>query len=237
MSTVLLSRPANRADRLIETLQGYGHRVINAPVTAIEAVPAPTLPSLRMISGTIFSSAAAVPYVPQALKQAAQARPALAVGPVTAEALERDGWQSVTHFGGEMPALLAFLAEQPKDAPWLYPCGAQLAHAPEDMAERSGATIAAITVYEARTLGPWPPSLLDRLRAAQIDITLFLSVRTARLFCDQVAQAGLWPMGMPGAAGCISGAVAEALDPLRYKEIIVSQEKTTSSLVAALGLS
>lgn len=237
MSTVLLSRPANRADRLIDMLETHGHDVINAPVTTIAPVATPTMPDLSAMSGTIFSSAAAVPHVPLALKQAAQARPALAVGPVTAEALERDGWQGVTHFGGEMTALLAFLAEQPKSGPWMYPCGAQLAHSPDEMAERSGATIKPVTVYEARTLGPWAPSLVKALQTAPIDITLFLSVRTARLFCDQVSKAALWPSGAPGVAGCISPAVREALGPLGYKEMIVSQEKTTSSLVAALGLS
>ncbi|MEM7568974.1 MAG: uroporphyrinogen-III synthase [Pseudomonadota bacterium] len=237
MSTVLLSRPPSSADRLITLLEDLGHTVINAPVTTIEALSVPQQHSLDPIAGSIVSSAAAVPHIPKELADSLKSKPALAVGPTTATALTQAGWRDVQHFGGEMLALLAALAQRFEAGPWAYPCGAQLAHAPEDMARQTGASIVPIPVYEARTCGPWPAPTVAALQSQAIDVTLFLSVRSAKLFIENVRAAQLWPQGAPGAAGCISQAVAEAIAPLSYKERVVSQEKTTSSLVAAMRLS
>lgn len=236
MTTVLLSRPTGRADRLIDLLTAAGHSVINAPVTRIEPVDVTDLPPLDGLSGTIFSSAAAVPHVPDSLKAAALALPALAVGPVTADALTADGWQNVRHFGGEMPALLEALKHSGQTRSWAYPCGAQTAHDPADMAAVSRTDIYPITVYAAKTCPDWNAEQVALLQRATIDVTVFLSVRTAQLFIAQCERAGLWQAGAPGVAGCISARVAEAIAPLGYASLAVSREKTTSSLVAALGL-
>lgn len=217
-------------------LEAKGHSVINAPVTAIIG-ESPTIPPLDDVAGTIFSSAAAVPHVPARVRLACQHLPCLAVGPATAIALERDGWTGVSHFGGEMTRLLEALAAHTSSGRWLYPCGRQLAHDPVVMASRAGKEIHRLTVYEAQALGPWTQDTVDALRSVKIEAALFLSVRTADLVIENCAQAGLWSGGAPGVAGCISGRVADAIAPLGYRDIVVSTEKTTSSLVAAMGLS
>ncbi|MEM9288159.1 MAG: uroporphyrinogen-III synthase [Pseudomonadota bacterium] len=235
MAKVLLTRPALRAAQLIARLEALGHEVHNVPVMEIVGLEAADMPS-QSPQGTLFTSAAAVPFVPEPLLPHLQPLPALAVGPATAEALGAAGWRDVQHFGGEIGALLAALRERPKLGPWLYPCGTELSHDPDDLAQQSGAEILPVPVYGARVRPAWDAATQALVGQSDWDFTFFMSARTATLFAEQIQAAGLWAAGPPGTALAISPAVAKAVEPLNFHTLRIAGEKTTSSLVAAMAV-
>lgn len=230
---ILLTRPLARAPALAQRFLKAGHRVSHAPVTQIAALDTPH-PS-GAFDGLIVTSASAVIAAAPLLDNT---MPCLATGPATAKALREAGFKQVEHFSGEIDRLLDHLKRQVSSGAraWLYPCGRKLSHTPEALMARSGATIAAWPIYDAQDAGPWPEETIEMLRAGGIDWTLFLSTRTAQLFARNCQIAQLWPQGAPGRAACISRNVAQAVEGLGYKESCVGEEKTTSSLVAAMGL-
>lgn len=230
---ILLTRPMARAPGLAQRFTSNGHRVSHAPVTYIAVLDTPR--PAGAFDGLIVTSASAVMA---AAPQLDTAMPCLATGPATAKALREAGFTRVEHFSGEMDHLLSHLKDKVDAGArrWLYPCGRTLSHTPEALMARSGAAIAPWPIYDAQDAGPWPEETATMLRAGGFDWTLFLSVRTAELFVRNCQAAQLWPQGAPGKAACISGRVAQAIDALGFKEICVGEEKTTSSLVAAMGL-
>lgn len=222
----------SRAHSLEKRFVNAGHSVFHAPVTQINARAAAKPVGLH--DGLIVTSASAVDCLPEVDTDL----PCLATGPATATALQGRGFKTVSHFSGEMSALLDHLAAQVRSGArrWLYPCGTTLSYTPKTLMDASGAQIDAWPVYSADDAGPWTTQTLEALTTEHIDWTVFLSIRTAKLFVRNARSAQIWPDGPPGKAACISAGVADPLRTLGYGEICVGEEKTTSSLVAAMGL-
>lgn len=237
MAVVLLTRPLERPPAFAQSLRDAGHGVHHAPVTRIAAIATP-LPGIADVDGLLLTSAAGVDAMPQAITSLLLYKPCLATGPATAKALYDRGFTQVEEFSGEIDALLVQMKSKVEQGlrHWLYPCGTALSHKPDALMARSGAYITPFPVYSAEDCGPWPASIRNLLAEQAFDWTVFLSVRTAELFVRNIQAAGLWTGGAPGAAACISARVAAAIEPLGFESACIGEEKTTSSLVAAMGL-
>ncbi|MEM9877955.1 MAG: uroporphyrinogen-III synthase [Pseudomonadota bacterium] len=237
MASILLTRPISRASALAARFESAGHTVFHAPVTDIQTVAPPQV-SIKTIDGLLFTSASAAAHMPEAAVAALRGKPCFATGPATADALSGLGFATIDHFDGDITRLLSALKMKVKtyQRRWLYPCGTDLSHAPEEMMDQTGAEITPWPVYSAVDTGLWADDLVHSLRMQRFDWSLFLSVRTADLFVRNIRSAHIWQDGAPGAAGAISTRVAETIAPLGFSDIRIGQEKTTSSLVAAMGL-
>lgn len=237
MAAVLLTRPAETPSAFVDALAAAGHSITHAPVMRIISLATP-LPGICNMDGLLFTSAAAVEALPDFMDGPLRQKPCLATGPATAKALAGRGFAHIEEFSGEMDALVAALKMRAEQgfAQWLYPCGTVLSHQPEDLMARSGAHITPFPVYSAEDCGLWADAIINTLATQTFDWTMFLSVRTAELFVRNIKEAGLWVDGPPGAAACISERVAAAIAPIGFRDVRVGEEKTTSSLVAATGL-
>lgn len=227
-----------RANEIAQRFTAAGHSVSHAPVMEIASVPCAAPADAANYDGLIVTSASAAVCLPADVIRVLASKPCLATGPSTAATLKRLGFDNISHFAGEMGGLLAHLsalvrAGRPR---WLYPCGSVLSHTPEAMTAQSGAHIDTLEVYAARDLGPWPTQITDMLAQTPFDWSVFLSARTADLFVRNIHKAGLWSASAPGAAACISARVARAIEPLGFTKVCIAPEKTTSSLVDAMGV-
>jgi len=237
MANILLTRPMSRVAALEKRFVDSGHTIFHAPVTEIETIAPPDV-ALKAVDGVLFTSASAAQHMPETVIAMLQNKPCFATGPATQAALKERGFKAIEQFSGEIEHLLAALRSRVKGKQrrWLYPCGADLSYAPDDMAAQTGAQITPWPVYSAVDTGIWGEDIIHMLRMQPMDWSLFLSVRTAELFVRNIRQTGLWRGGAPGAAGAISVRVAEAIAPLGFSDVRIGAEKTTSSLVAAMGL-
>ena len=71
------------------------------------------------------------------------------------------------------------------------------------------------------------------MAAGAADAVLLFSARSAQVFADGLAKAGLSPAGL--IAVCISEAAAKPLIGLAFKEIRIAQRPNQASLLDCLG--
>ena len=167
---VLVTRPQPGADRLAAVLRGHGLTVLVAPLMRVVAV-AHDEAALAAARGLVFTSAHAIAAAAPGL-----GRPAICVGPATAEAARRAGFDVTSGPGdaaGLMPLLLG-LGEG-----WLHPRGVHVA---------AELPVPGIVVYDQRAqpLGDAARALLDLAGPVIVPV---MSPRSARIAADATRSA------------------------------------------------
>ena len=187
LPVLLLTRPEPASRRFAAEAAPLGLPVVIAPVLRIAPV-AHDAARLAQARGLVFTSAHAVPAA-VAAGAAGQGRPAICVGPATAQAARAAGFD-VTEGPGDAARMLPLLAGLGEG--WLHPHGAHIAkHLP----------VPGMVVYDQL-----PQALTDAARLAlagdaPVIVPLF-SPRSARLLADQIGAAGapLWLVPISPAA-------------------------------------
>lgn len=198
--TVLLTRPQESSRRFAAEMAALGLPVLVSPI--IEIVPlAHDDAAIRAARGLVLTSAHAVPAAGEG-----QGRPAICVGPATAEAARRAGFD-VTEGPGDAARMMPLLRDL--GAGWLHLHGRHVARV---------LPVPGIEVYDqqARPLSAEARELLSG--AGPVILPLF-SPRSAALLGAAVAGAGapLWLAAIsPAARAAWTGPVAReavAADP------------------------
>ena len=187
LPVLLLTRPEPASRRFAAEAAPLGLPVVIAPVLRIAPV-AHDAARLAQARGLVITSAHAVPAA-VAAGAAGQGRPAICVGPATAQAARAAGFD-VTEGPGDAARMLPLLAGLGEG--WLHPHGAHIAkHLP----------VPGMVVYDQL-----PQALTDAARLAlagdaPVIVPLF-SPRSARLLADQIGAAGapLWLVPISPAA-------------------------------------
>lgn len=190
---VLVTRPEPGATRFARRLQAEGLRTVVAPLMRIVPVDHDAA-ALRQARGLIFTSAHAVPAAGPG-----RGRRAICVGPATAEAADRAGFD-VTVGPGDAAGLMPMLADLGDG--WLHPHGRHVA---------AELPVPGIVVYDQEPM-TLPADAARLLRTPAPVIVPVFSPRSARLAAAAVARA-LAPADDRGHAGptradCIPLAVA-----------------------------
>lgn len=173
--TLLLTRPQDASERFAAELELPELALVISPLIRIEAV-AHDGARLAQAPGLVFTSVHAVPWA-----GAGQGRPAICVGPATAQAAREAGF-AVTQGPGDALGMLPMLADLPPG--WLHPHGTHVARE---------LPVAGMVVYDqvAQTLNAQAVQVLAG--AGPVILPLF-SPRSARLLAAQAmgARAELW---------------------------------------------
>lgn len=194
--TILLTRPESASRRFAARLAGLGLAVVISPILRIVACDHDRA-ALARARGLVFTSAHGVPAAGPG-----QGRPAICVGPATAEAARRAGF-AVTEGPGDAQGMLPLLADLGPG--WLHVHGTHVAR----MLPLPG-----IAVYDqqARPLNETAQALLAG--AAPVILPLF-SPRSARLVAQAAtgARAPLWlaPISQAAADGWAAPFARQAL--------------------------
>ncbi|MBX9757669.1 MAG: uroporphyrinogen-III synthase [Beijerinckiaceae bacterium] len=187
---VLVLRPADGARRTAARLAALGHEAISAPL--IEPAATGELPPTGGFDALIATSAQAFLCAPADEMAPFRALPVLCVGARTAQAARDARFADIALEAPDAARLLALIAAQrPAQERYLYLAGRDRKPVLEDGLRDAGYAVAQWIVYEARALDALPVAARDALRQGRADAALHFSARSAEIFCETIAAAGL----------------------------------------------
>ncbi|MFC3568354.1 uroporphyrinogen-III synthase [Paracoccus simplex] len=180
---LLLTRPEPASRRFAAAVAHLGLPVVISPVLCIRPV-AHDAARLAAARGLVFTSVNAVPAA-----GAGRGRPAICVGPATAEAARAPGF-AVTEGPGDAARMMPLL--RGLDAGWLHPHGAHVA---------KELPVPGMVVYDQLPMPLTPEAQAVLAGTAPVILPLF-SPRSARLLAGQAggARAPLWLVPISAAA-------------------------------------
>jgi uroporphyrinogen-III synthase len=159
--------------------------------------------------------------------------PIFAVGPATAAALQIAGFSNVQAAGGTAASLVAHVRRH------VDPCAGRLLHLSGhdislDLAAGLapvGFSVDRVIVYRACAVERLSARALHEMSWNRIDGAVFLSARTAAIFCSLVIAAGLVDACAHMTAIAISRNVAEALRPAGFGQVAVAASPCIDSVI------
>jgi uroporphyrinogen-III synthase len=219
VATILVTRPAEVAERTAATCRRLGHDVLLAPVSRIEPVNGPD-PDLGGVQALLVTSRQAVPAV-------AAWRPALpiwAVGEGTADALEAAGLSVTGRGEGDGISLGRRLraALDPAEGALLHACGTVLAEGLQRTLEDAGFVYRPHPVYTAVQAKRLPADVVRALRDGGVRAVTLHSPESARRFARLLAEAGLGEAAADCVALCLSDNVAAAARALAWRDVAIA---------------
>jgi uroporphyrinogen-III synthase len=231
---IIITRPAGDSGALADRLVGLGHSVIRAPLLEIvrrSKVEIPVAP-YQAVALSSANAARAIAGHPEFPRLASI--PAFTVGEQSAAAARAAGFRNVCAEGGSAAALAEALIARlkPADGPVLYLSGADVAGDLAGRLEQAGFVAKRTILYEAIPVDSLPLAADAAIRDGAAGAVLLYSPRTARIWHERLAEAGLVPGSL--VHYCLSANVADALGT-SYK-VEVAERPTEASLLALLGI-
>jgi uroporphyrinogen-III synthase len=231
---VWVTRPEEDAAELAEALRAEGIEVLVEPLLRIVYVDGPPL-DLAGVQALLATSANGI----RAFTRRSEQRdvPVLAVGDATARAARAAGFTSVESASGDVGAL-ADLARRR-----LHPARGPLLHvAATEVAGDLAATLAADgfgyrreVSYRARTADRLSDELAANLGRGAVDAVLVFSPRTGVTLVRLLQAAGLSTAARRAICFCLSHAVAAAIAPVAWREVVVAKQPTQAAMIAAIA--
>jgi uroporphyrinogen-III synthase len=228
---VLVTRPAEDGAQIARRLAEMGHEALLAPLLTVRFHDGPPL-ALAGIQAVLATSANGV----RALARRTDHRdlPLFAVGPQTAEAAKAAGFIRIRNADGDAVALADAVPG------WADPGAGALLHVTgEDGGGWLAQTLAArgfdvrrMELYCVEAAAMLPPPAARALQDGAVQAALFFSPRSARVFGECVAGAGLPTARLT--AVCISANTASALQGIAFAGIRVAAAPNQDALLACL---
>jgi uroporphyrinogen-III synthase len=232
---LLVTRPERESEALAAGLRARGHDVTIAPLLSIHYLDDVPLPQ-RDWQALLVTSANGARALARCADAALKAVPVLAVGEGSAAAARAEGFSQVRAAEGDVQALDALAARllDPAKGPLLHAAGSVLAGDLKAMLEARGFEVERAVLYEAEKRA-LPETVLDALKAGEIDGVLFFSPRTAGQFAALMREAGLASSLGRATAYCLSAAVAGELGGLSFAETRIAASPSLDALLALIS--
>lgn len=228
---VLVTRPLKDGAETARQLMAMGHDALLAPLLTVRIHTGQEL-ALAGVQAVLATSANGVRAL--AARTPLRDIPIFAVGPQTAEAARQAGFIRVRSADGDAAALADAVPD------WVRPDAGALLHAAGE--EGSGWLAPTLTgrgfqvrrelLYRVDAAAGLPPSAIHAFEQGAVGAALFFSPRSARVFADCVARAGLSMAGV--IAVCISAGTASALADLAFAEVRVAHAPNQAALLDCL---
>ena len=242
---ILVTRPRNKAERLIQALNRHGARPVIFPVIQIEPITDHSkldsaLTQLNQYEWVVFTSAHGVELTCGRMEALSipignlAGRKVACIGPATAHALEALGVQAdliPQEYVGEQ---LAEAMGEVTGARVLLPRAEGGRKALPDMLTERGALVDEISIYRAVAEEP-DPSAVALIRKG-LDVVTLTSPSIVRHFVTQMINLGLDPFQLPGAPAmaCIGPITSRAATLAGFQPEIVATTYTVDGLVEAI---
>jgi uroporphyrinogen-III synthase len=230
---LLLTRPREDAQALAELIAARGHSSVIAPVMEVRYCEGPPI-TLEGVQGVLATSANGVRAL---ARRCARRDVALyAVGPQTAEAAKRAGFQNLVSAEGDATALVETVAAKadPAAGKLLHAAGAETAGRLAHTLQSRGFVTEPVVLYEATAVTALSQEAVSAVAAGALDGVLLFSPRTARIFSALVAAAGVAEACARLQAFCISAATASAAGPLSFSRVAVAGVPNQEAMLALL---
>ena len=162
--------------------------------------------------------------------------PVYAVGERTGVVAEENRFLNVESAGGDVEKLAQLVRERckPTDGVLLHPAGSALAGDLSGMLGAAGFAVRRVEIYAARPAIGFSREIRMALLDGEVDLVMFFSPRTAKTFIDLAIAEGLEPVCEKLEALCLSEAVADAADPIMWRQVLVAPRPTQDALLAIL---
>jgi uroporphyrinogen-III synthase len=220
---VLITRPGEDAARTAATLAELGHEGIALPLLDVRFHDGGEI-ALDDFQAVLATSANGV----RALARRTQRRDValFAVGPQTAQEAAALGFSHIRNAQGDSRTLAASVAG------WAAPSGGALLHVKSAEADGTLATLLKRQGFAVENAVLYDVAAIDRLPALPpgLDAALFFSARSAAVFRELAASARVDHM----IAICIGQPAADALAPLRFKDVRVAAAPNQDAMLALL---
>lgn len=230
---LLITRPREAATSIAEELSARGHTALIAPVMEIRLREGGPL-QLDGVQAILATSANGI----RALAERSERRdlPVYAVGPQTSEAAREAGFESVHSADGDAAALAQKVQAEldPEGGPLVHAAGAETAGRLAETLKAKKFKVEREVLYDAVPFTELPDNASSALREKRVDGVLLFSPRTAKIFCNLVAAAGLAESCAPLQAYCISAATAAALGSLEFTRVAVAGHPNQKAMLALI---
>jgi uroporphyrinogen-III synthase len=227
---VLVTRPEPDGDRTAARLRARGCEVMLSPLLRLEPIAADL--GDRWDALALTSANAAHVLAGHPALAALRAIPLYAVGGRSAEAARAQGFAHVISADGNAGDLVRLITTQ------LRPGARVLYLAGEDRAADLAGDLAAAgievqlrVVYRAVAVPQFTAEVRAALAAGRLDGVLHFSRRTAAIYVECAAQAGLSVPALAPVQYCLSRQVAEPLAAAGAQAIRVAERPTEAELI------
>ncbi|HEX9808158.1 MAG TPA: uroporphyrinogen-III synthase [Alphaproteobacteria bacterium] len=231
---VLVTRPEPEAVAIAADLAARGHTAVIEPLLAIVARPEAEV-DLSGVQAVALTSANGARALAQ--RTARRDLPVFAVGDATAAAARAAGFAEVESAGGDVALLAALIAFRldPGAGPVFHAAGRQVAGDLKDRLEQAGFAVRRAALYHAVASTAFSPETAAALRDGRIDAALFFSPRTGRTFVRLLAESRHAQVCGRMVAVCLSAAVAEEIDRLPWRALLIAAQPTQAALLDSLA--
>ncbi|WP_262030112.1 uroporphyrinogen-III synthase [Microvirga sp. Mcv34] len=231
---VLLTRPQAQSEELGTVLKARGIEWLGEPLLRIMPVswdPA-VLAGPQAVLLTSANASRELLKIPGARRD----MPVFAVGPATAEPLEAAGFSNVQAAGGTAVNLMAHVRQKvdPRAGRLLHLSGRDISLDLAAGLAPAGFDVDRLIVYRASPVERLSARTLHEMSWNRIDGAVFLSARTAAVFCSLVIASGLVEACARMTAFAISLQAAEALKPAGFRQVVVAAAPSLDSIVKAI---
>jgi uroporphyrinogen-III synthase len=163
--------------------------------------------------------------------------PLFAVGPGTAELARSLGFRTVIAGSGGAGDLVPVIAAKADAAkgPLVHLAGEVVACDLAAALNPSGLEVRKLTAYRAQAARALAPQTELAIADGALDAVVLMSPRTATIFAQLVAGAGLKAQANRLIYVCMSQNVADALQPLQPGRVVIAPAPDAAALAAALA--
>jgi len=237
-ATIVITRPVGDEKILTDLLHHHGYRVIHEPLTSIYLNH-----TLRQeLHHALMDEPDAVivtsRHAVQALSLLSDLRDPflICVGEATARVAYSLGFTRVSVAGGNAQKLIGSIGDSyDADSRFLYLSGEHVRVDMDAALTAKDMHVQRLALYEAIASEQLSDILIEHLRRTQIDAVTFLSQRTAHIFTELLAKAGMNKSVAHLQGFCLSASVAEPLQSSPWKSIHITREATLASLLECVN--
>lgn len=232
---VIVTRPSPDAESFSAALAEAGFTAIPSPVMEIKTLGAPA--DLARVGAIAFTSANGA----RAFAQTSPVRdlPVFTVGQASASEAERLGFMIAARAEGDVESLARVISEAKRsgaiEGEILHIAGSERAGDLVALLGQEGINARRAVLYVAEAVTDLSEEARTALaEAAPAEWVAVFSPRSARLFIEQAARAGLTERLKEVGALCLSEAVARAAALAPFGKIVIAAERTGECMIEAL---
>lgn len=227
---VLVTRPEPDGERTAAKLRALGCEVMLAPLLRVEAIDADLAGSWDAVALTSSNAIRAVADH-RGLTPLLE-KPAFTVGGRTADAAFAQGFVNVVSADGDLADLVRVMTTHLRPgARVLYLAGEERSGDLAGALAGAGIDCTMRVVYRAVAVAQFPPDVRAALAAGSLDGVLHYSRRSAAIFVDCAAAAGIAGPALGLIHYCLSQQVAEPLAAAGAPAVRIADEPTEASLI------
>ncbi len=231
---VLLTRPQAQTEELGAVLKRQGIEWLGEPLLRI--VPVSWSPDVLAGRQALMLTSANAAREFLRIHGVRRDMPIYAVGPDTAAPLLAEGFSNVQAADGTAVSLIGYVRRHaaPHAGPLLYLSGLNITLDLAASLAPAGLAADHVVVYRAFAAERLSMKVRRELSQERVNAAVFLSARTAAIFCSLVIASGIVSACACMTAVAISAKVAEALRPAGFGQVVVSKTPSIDGIVDAV---